>query len=114
MLVSRREKRDFPRRGGASNTFSFCNCKLFSRERPGTTIASLPILMSQGRLLKVTRTTEVGFILHPVTHQQKGTSSTFLPVGQKQTPRRASGEMCPFLAEAGRESLRKSLPCGLL
>lgn len=62
---------------------------------------------------KVTRTTEVGFILHPVTLQQNRTSSTFLPIGQKQKPRRAWG-VGGEDEEAGRESHRKSPPCGLL
>lgn len=43
--------------------------------------------------------------MHPVTLQQKRTLSAFLSIGQKQKPRRASGEM--LLAEAGRESHRK-------
>lgn len=107
-LVGGREKSESLGKGGTANTFSFCNCKLFSGERPDT----MPLFSdTSGKATnkrKVTRTTEAGFILHPVTLQRKRTSSTFLPMGQTQKPRRASGEM----RRLGGRAARKVHPVG--
>lgn len=72
----------------------------------------LPSLTSEAKLLQVTKPTEVGFILHPVTLQQKRTSSTSLPAGQKQKPRRATGGIPPSSLRLGGRGTGQAHPVG--
>lgn len=76
------------------SAFATANCLV---EKDQTPLPPFSGPLRQGYL----RTTDVGFILHPVTLQQKRTSSTFLPIEQKQKLRRASGEMLPSLLRLG-------------
>lgn len=89
------ERKVSPWEGVAQQTpsaFATANCLVEKGQTP--CLCSLtPQARLRKNIRKVTRTTEAGFILHPVTLQRKRTSSTFLPMGQKQKPRRASGEM---------------------